>query len=136
VIKAIGTAYRRDDFTIRDFFDYWRDVHAPISAKAPGIRGYVVTEVIRKLQGDLEADAFVAQWFDDQEALEQANASSGVAAAWGDVPNYAKTTGTFWAVKEHVYIPPPITGPGTLSSHVWIAQQPTGETGTPDPSGE
>ena len=71
MIKVIGTAYKRDDFTTRDFFDYWRDVHAPISAKAPGIRGYVVTEVIRKLQGDLEADGFVSQWFDDEEALER-----------------------------------------------------------------
>ena len=71
MIKVIGTAYKRDDFTTREFFDYWRDVHAPISAKAPGIRGYVVTEVIRKLQGDLEADGFVSQWFDDEEALER-----------------------------------------------------------------
>ena len=26
----------------------------------------------------------------------------------------------FWVTKEHVYIPPPITGPGSLSSEVWI----------------
>ncbi len=80
--------------------------------------------MIRKLQGDLEADGFVSQWFDDEEALERAEASPEVAVAWEDVPNYAKTTGTFWAVKEHVYIPPPITGPGTLSRQAWLAQEP------------
>ena len=41
-------------------------------------------------------------------------------AAWADVANYAKLSGTFWVAKEHVYIPPPITGPGSLSSEVWI----------------
>jgi uncharacterized protein (TIGR02118 family) len=121
LIKVMGTAYKRDDFTTQEFFDYWRDVHAPISAKAPGMRGYVVSEVLRKLQGDLDADGFVAQWFDDEEALDRAETSPEVAEAWEDVPNYAKTTGTFWVVKEHVYMPPPIAGPGTLSHKAWIA---------------
>ena len=121
MIKVIGTAYKRDDFSTQEFFDYWRDVHAPISAKAPGIRGYVVSEVTRKLMGELETDAFVEQWFDDEEALERAQGSPELAAAWEDVPKYAKMTGTFWVVKEHVYIPPPITGPGTLSRQAWLA---------------
>jgi uncharacterized protein (TIGR02118 family) len=114
VIKAIGTAYKRDDFTSEEFMRYWLEVHGPISAKAPGLRGYVVSEVIRKLQGELETEAFVEQWFDDEEALARAGASPEVAAAWEDVPRYAKTTGTFWVVKEHVLIPPPPRGPGLL----------------------
>jgi len=60
----------------------------------------------------------VELWWDDEEALEQAMASSEEAAAWQDVPKYAKTTGTFWVAKEHIYIPPPITGPGSLSRQV------------------
>lgn len=116
MIKAIGTAYKRDDFTREEFFRYWLDVHAPISAKAPGLRGYVVSEVIRKLQGELEADAFVEQWFDDEAAFEAAAGSQEVAAAWEDVPRYAKTSGTFWIVKEHVIIPPPDLGPGLANT--------------------
>lgn len=115
MIKAIGTAYKRDDFTTKEFFEYWLDVHGPISAKAPGLRGYVVSEVIRKLQGELETEAFVEQWFDDESAFEQAGTSPEVAAAWEDVPRYAKTTGTFWLVKEHVIIPPPGRSPGRLT---------------------
>ena len=111
MIKAIGTAYKRDDFTTKDFFDYWMEVHATISRRAPGLRGYVVSEVIRKLQGELETEAFVEQWFDDEAAFEKAGASPEVAAAWEDVPRYAKTTGTFWLVKEHVIIPPPNRNP-------------------------
>jgi uncharacterized protein (TIGR02118 family) len=114
MIKTIGTAYRRDDFTMDAFLKYWLEVHAPISAQAPGLRGYVVSEVVRKLRGELTADAFVEQWFDDEEAFERAAQSPEVAAAWADVGNYAKLTGTFWVVKEHILIPPPLSGPGLL----------------------
>jgi uncharacterized protein (TIGR02118 family) len=116
MIKMIGTAYKRDDFTSEEFMRYWLDVHAPISARAPGIRGYVVSEVIRKIQGELETEAFVEQWFDDEEAVARSSASPELAEAWEDVGRYAKTTGTFWLVKEHVLIPPPVRGPGLLRS--------------------
>jgi uncharacterized protein (TIGR02118 family) len=104
---VIGSAHKRDDFTRKAFFDYWRNVHAPISAKAPGLRGYIVSEVESRLRGTLEADAFVEQWFDSEEAFVTASQSPEVAEAWADVPNYAKTTGTFWVVREHVIVPPP-----------------------------
>ena len=120
MIKMIGTAYKRDDFTTEEFFRYWRDVHAPITAKAPGIRGYVVSEVISKYHGEQDVDGFVELWWDDEEALKRAMDSPEEAAAWEDVANYAKTTGTFWVAKEHVYIPPPIIGPGSLSRQVWL----------------
>jgi len=116
MIKAIGTAYKRDDFTTEQFFDYWMEVHAPISAKAPGLQGYVVSEVVKKIQGDVESEAFVEQWFEDEASFEAAGASQEVAAAWEDVPNYAKTTGTFWVVKEHIIMPPPERGPGLAST--------------------
>ena len=114
MIKAIGTAYKRSDFTTEDFIRYWIDVHAPISAAAPGLRGYVVSEVVRRLQGELHTEAFVEQWFDSEEAFAAAGSSAEVQAAWADVPNYALTTGTFWLVKEHILIPPPDRGPGIL----------------------
>lgn len=114
MIKLIGTAYRRDDFSPEEFIRYWNDVHAPISGKVPGLRGYVVSEVIQKLQGELDADAFVELWWDDIESFERAGASPEQAAAWADVGNYAKTTGTFWLAREHVQIVPRIAGPGRL----------------------
>lgn len=120
MIKVIGTAHKRDDFTTQEFFRYWDEVHAPISAQAPGLRGYIAWEVVRKTVGDLETDAFVEQWFDDEAAMERADASPEVEAAWADVPNYAKLEGTWWVTRPHVYIPPPITGPGLLSNQVWL----------------
>lgn len=83
VIKLIGTAYKRDDFTTGKFFDYWFDVHAPISAKLPELRRYVVSEVVRKLRGELEPEAFVEQWYDDDEPLDRASATEQAALALG-----------------------------------------------------
>ena len=77
---------------------------------------------MRRLEGGtLEADAFVEQWFDDETAMEHADDSTEVEEAWADVPKYAKMTGTWWVTKEHVYIPPPILGPGSLSRQAWFA---------------
>lgn len=115
MIKAMGTAYRREDFSPEEFMQYWLEVHGPISAKAPGLRGYVVNEVVRRLQGELVSEAFVEQWYDDEETWQASRESPEVKAAWADVANYARTDGTFWLVKEHVLIPPPDRGPGLLS---------------------
>ncbi len=115
MIKCIGTAYKRDDFTSEEFFQYWIDVHAPISSKIPGLRGYVVNEVVRRLMGDFVTEAFVEQWFDDEASFEATSGTSELEAAWEDVGNYARTDGTFWLVKEHVIIPPP-TEPGYLKT--------------------
>ena len=113
-IKVLGTAYRRDDFDTRAFFDYWRDIHGPISGRAPGLGAYVVSEVIRRLAGDVEADGFVEQWWPDRATLDRAAASPEVAIAWEDVQKYAKPTGTFWVTREHVEIAPTYDQPGSL----------------------
>jgi uncharacterized protein (TIGR02118 family) len=113
-VKVIGSAYRRDDFTTRAFFDYWRDVHAAISGRAPGLGAYVVSEVVERVAGDLDADGFVEQWWPDRATLDRASASPEVAVAWEDVQKYAKPSGTFWITREHVVIPPPADAPGTL----------------------
>ena len=128
MIKLIGTAFKRDDFTMQEFFDYWRDVHAPISARSGPLRGYVASEVLKKLpnpnnpggEGEPEVDGFVEQWWDSEDVMNESFESENEAEAWADVLNYAKPNGTFWIVKEHVYIPPPIMGKGSLTNNVWI----------------
>ncbi len=127
MIKLIGTAYKRDDFTTREFFDYWRDTHAAITAKSGPLRGYVTSEVITNLEnpnnpggaGEIQVDAFVELWYDDEKTFYDAMGSENEKEAWADVANYAKPTGQFWVVKEHVYIPPPISR-GSLTNNAWV----------------
>ena len=113
-LKVIGTAYRREGFSRDAFFTYWRTVHAPISARVPGLGAYVVSEVVARLAGDVDADAFVEQWWPDEATLAATTTSPELAIAWADVANYAQTTGTFWLVDEHVLQAPGYEAPGLL----------------------
>lgn len=113
-LKVVGSAYRRDDFTPEAFFRYWEDVHAPVSALVPGLGAYVVSEVLQRLSGDVEAHAFVEQWWPDEATLDATADSPELAVAWADVSNYAKTTGTFWLVRETVLQAPSYEAPGLL----------------------
>jgi uncharacterized protein (TIGR02118 family) len=113
-VKLAGTAYRRDDYTREAFFDYWRDVHAPISGSVPGLGGYVVHPVHEQLAGEIQPDALLELWWPDRAVFEASGSAPQQEAAWEDVQRYAKTTGTFWLMRESVIVPPPPTGPGTL----------------------
>ena len=84
MVKLIGTAYKRDDFTTEEFFRYWREVHAPItggSTRDPRLRR--LGGAAQVPGGELEADAFVELWWDDEEALDRAMASPGGAGRLG-----------------------------------------------------
>jgi uncharacterized protein (TIGR02118 family) len=114
-IKLAGTAFRRDDFTPDAFFEYWTNTHAPIGGHLPGIGGYTVSRRVGGRLGVEEADAIIEQWYVDEEAFNASQTTDGAKAAWEDVGNYAKTTGTaFWLLTESVVVTPPATGPGTL----------------------
>ncbi|MEZ5098314.1 MAG: EthD domain-containing protein [Thermoleophilia bacterium] len=118
MIKMIGTAYKRDDFSKQAFFDYWRDVHAPITAGAPGIRGYVVSVMSRytasrrastasSSSGSTTRRRSTRRWRRRRRGL------GGRRQLREERPGRSGSTG--------VYIPPPIIGPGSLSRQAWIA---------------
>jgi uncharacterized protein (TIGR02118 family) len=115
-VKLAGTAYRRDDFAPEAFFGYWQDVHAPISGSVPGLGGYVVSRVRKQLAGGLSPDALLELWWPDMATFDASASAPQQAEAWEDVARYAKTTGTFWLMRESVLIPPPPTGPGSLET--------------------
>jgi len=116
-IKLAGTAFRRDDFTPDAFFEYWTNTHAPIGGSVPGVGGYTVSRVRGGRIGSEQADAIIEQWYPSAQAFSDAQSTEPAKAAWNDVGNYAKTTGTaFWLMTESVIVEPPLTGPGTLES--------------------
>ena len=117
-LNLFGTAAKRDDFTTEGFFDYWKTVHAPISASIPGSSGYVVSRVHDTVAMPVErtVDAFIELWYPSRDAQASANDHPLAAKAWQDVPNYARTDGQFWFTYEHVVIEPPDTGRGMFDS--------------------
>lgn len=116
-IKLAGTAFRRDDFTPDAFFEYWTNTHAPIGGSVPGVGGYTVSRVRGGQVGSEQADAIIEQWYPSAQAFSDAQSTQQAQAAWNDVGNYARTTGTaFWLMTESVIIQPPGSGPGTLEA--------------------
>ncbi len=117
-LNLFGTAAKREDFTTEGFFDYWKTVHAPISASIPGCSGYVVSRVRETASMAVErtVDAFIELWYPSRADHASANEHPLAAQAWEDVPNYARTDGQFWLTYEHVVIEPPDTGPGMFDS--------------------
>ena len=117
-LNLFGTAAKREDFTAEGFFDYWKTVHAPISASIPGCSGYVVSRVLKTVSMPVErtVDAFIELWYPSRDAHARANEHPLAAKAWEDVPNYAGTDGQFWLTYEYVVVEPPDTGPGMFDS--------------------
>lgn len=114
VVKLVGTAYRRDDFSREAFFAYWRETHAPISGSVPGVGGYIVSELLGTVRGELSPDAFIEQWWPDEATFDRSENSPEAQAAWEDVGRYAKTTGVFWLMRERILVVPQATGSGLL----------------------
>jgi uncharacterized protein (TIGR02118 family) len=112
VVKLMGSAFRRPDFTVDAFFRYWMDIHSYIGAKVPGVGGYVVSQVLAPEPRNGLTDAYIEQWITSEEIFDASGDAPEAAAAWADVPNYALTTGVFWLMKETVLFTPPATGPG------------------------
>ena len=113
-LNLFGTAAKREDFTTDGFFEYWKTVHAPISASIPGSSGYVVSRVHETVSMPVErtVDAFIELWYPSRDHQASANEHPLAAKAWEDVPNYARTDGQFWFTHENVVIEPPDTGRG------------------------
>ena len=118
-LNLFGTAAKREDFTTEGFFDYWKTVHAPISASIPGSSGYVVSRIHETVNAPVErtVDAFIELWYPNRDSHASANAHPLAAKAWDDVANYARTDGQFWLTYEHVVVAPPDTGRGMFDSN-------------------
>ena len=54
MIKLVYCITRRPDLSHAKFSRYWRDVHAPIGAKIPGLRKLVQSHTIRTDVGGMD----------------------------------------------------------------------------------
>lgn len=92
MIKLVYCITRRPDLSHAEFSRYWRDVHAPIGAKIPGLRKLVQSHTIRTDVDGLPAadyDGMAELWFDDLASLLAARASPEWAASTANEKNFA-----------------------------------------------
>lgn len=72
-----------------DFRRYWREIHAPIAARLPGLRKYIQNHSVANANGNPPAyDGFAEMWWDNADAMEQSLASPEGKAALADVANF------------------------------------------------
>ncbi len=88
MIKVLSFTARRPEFSPAAFARYWHDIHAPMWASIPGIRGYVVSSIIAEnVRRDVPTlamapfDGVVEIWYDDMASMAS-SAGSPEGQAW------------------------------------------------------
>jgi uncharacterized protein (TIGR02118 family) len=86
-VKAVEFFTRRADLAPEAFQRHWRERHAPLGAKVPGLRRYVAsaTRLSAYAAGRAPAyDGAASMWFDSGDALRAAAGSAEYAALVAD----------------------------------------------------
>ena len=90
MIKRMGFVKRKEGMSLEAFHAHWLNIHAPLAAKAPGLRQYIVSTTV--VGGGLTYtpayDGLAEFWYDDMNALEAAEASPEWAATRADSPDF------------------------------------------------
>lgn len=87
MVKLIYCIARKQELSVEEFQRHWRETHAPIAARIPGIRRYVQCHTLPSLYAGKTPppyDGVAELWFDDLEAFQRAVASPEVKTARED----------------------------------------------------
>lgn len=89
MIKMVFLVHRRPDMEAAEFRKYWRQDHAAIASKIPGLRKYVQNHATVASDGiPPPYDGFAEMWFDDAAALDEALATPEGKAALADAESF------------------------------------------------
>jgi uncharacterized protein (TIGR02118 family) len=83
---------------------YWRDKHAPIVARVPGLRRYVIQLAVGAPEGEPPFLGLASLSFDDQQAFSSALDGPEFAAGLADVANFADESNLPTAFVEEVTV--------------------------------
>jgi len=89
MVKLVAVIRKRDGTMPEEFLRYWREVHAPIVARLPGLRRYVISPAVGRGTGT-EYDGIAELWFEDREALERVMASPEWREVSADTPLFVE----------------------------------------------
>lgn len=87
--KHVGLLTKRKDQSFDEFVTHWHDIHTAIALELPGLKGYVLNPIDRRLYPDSPIDGFSELWFDSIEEAKAAFASPVGQEAFADVPEFA-----------------------------------------------
>lgn len=98
--KHVGLISKKAEMSFEDFVQYWTEVHSAIARNLPGLRGYVINPIDRRIYPDSPIDGFSELWFDSIEAAEAAFASPLGQQAYDDVPNFAEKVAVTYITEQ------------------------------------
>ncbi|MEX2482239.1 MAG: EthD family reductase [Gammaproteobacteria bacterium] len=115
MLKLVSILKRRTDLEVPAFQAHWRDVHAPLVTRLPGLRRYVQCHTLLAgyRKGTPAADGVAELWFDDTDALRMLRDSAELAAVTADEANFIDAAGHVRLfIDEHVIKDGPIPDEG------------------------
>jgi uncharacterized protein (TIGR02118 family) len=86
VIKLVTVLKRRMDLTREEFEWRWLNVHAPLAAVFPNLRGYILSFSV--LEGESAADGVAQLWYDDRVDAQNSYATDVGREGSRDARNY------------------------------------------------
>ncbi|MFJ4264379.1 EthD domain-containing protein [Paenarthrobacter nicotinovorans] len=92
-VRTMALLGRKPGMSYEQFRTYWRDVHAPMAAKLPGVTRYIQRHIMPDVHNgepdnEFGIDGVVILEYESQDAMEAAWASEAGQAAMADVPNF------------------------------------------------
>ena len=89
MIHLLIAIKRKDGLSREAFSRHWREVHAPLARRIPGLRGYMQNHSPSVLSRSQAYDGVVEIWMEDRAALKAGFASRAyLDGAYGDEPNF------------------------------------------------
>lgn len=104
MVKLVYCIRRRPDLDFDSFARYWREVHAPLAARIPGLRRLVQSLALPSARAlrPPDFDGMAELWFDDLEALIRARETLEYELATADEANFVDGLRTaFFVTEEH-----------------------------------
>jgi len=93
IVRTVALLGRKPGMSFAEFDAYWRDVHAPLAAKVPGVVRYIQRHIIPNEEtgepdNGFGIDGLVILDYESVQAMEDGWASEPGQAALADVPNF------------------------------------------------
>jgi uncharacterized protein (TIGR02118 family) len=92
-VRTIALFSRKPGMSFAQFDEYWRETHAPLAAKVPGVIRYVQRHIVPQdgagePDNDFGIDGIAELDYESADAMEAGWASAAGQKALDDVPNF------------------------------------------------
>lgn len=95
---------KRDGMTTEEFQRWWRDVHAPIVKRLPGLKKYILNMVVQSQDKPAPWDGIAELWYERPEDHQAALQTSVGTEVKNDLPNFLNVDKTLRTVSREVII--------------------------------